>query len=147
MVWSPLGGRFLPQSLPQANVELGSCRCLRTLRLVSSMGLDRSFTSTCLFSAKEVADLTNPSISAPLKFFVRSATQTRSCHVSGKGLLCTQYRGSCLQRLGHSQQREGRPMSASVACEGPQSCTAGGAEHVPDPCVQQDGKHNKGKGL
>ena len=49
------------------------------------MGLDRSFTSTCLFSAKEGADLTNPSISAPLKFLVRSAAQPSCCHVSGKG--------------------------------------------------------------
>ena len=64
------------------------------MRLVSSMGLDRSFTSTCLFSAKEVADLTNPSISAPLKFFVRSVAQRSSCHVSGTKLLCRQCRGT-----------------------------------------------------
>ena len=83
-----LGGPLLSQPLRQAHAELGSYRCLRTLRLVSSMGLDRSFTSTCLFSAKEVADLTNPSISAPLKFFVRSAARTSSCHVSAKAAAC-----------------------------------------------------------
>ena len=44
-----------------------------TLMLSSSMGLDRSFTSTWRFRAKEVALLTSPSISAPLKFFVRAA--------------------------------------------------------------------------
>ena len=83
----------MPQSLLQADAELGSRRRLRTLRFVSSMGLDRSFTSTCLLSAKEVADLTNPSISAPLKFFVRSAAQTSSCQVSGTKLVCRQSRG------------------------------------------------------
>mmetsp|Transcript_18438 Transcript_18438/g.48131 ORF Transcript_18438/g.48131 Transcript_18438/m.48131 type:complete len:280 (-) Transcript_18438:868-1707(-) len=47
--------------------------CIDTLRLSSSMGLLRSATSTCRCSANETALFTSPSISAPEKFFVRSA--------------------------------------------------------------------------
>lgn len=47
--------------------------CCNTLMLSSSTFLLRSFTSTCLLRAKDAALLTSPSISAPLKFFVRSA--------------------------------------------------------------------------
>lgn len=43
----------------------------------SSMGLDRSDTSTCRLSAKDTAALTRPSSSAPLKFFVVAARATR----------------------------------------------------------------------
>mmetsp|Transcript_7622 Transcript_7622/g.23203 ORF Transcript_7622/g.23203 Transcript_7622/m.23203 type:complete len:246 (-) Transcript_7622:771-1508(-) len=44
----------------------------------SSMGAPRSSTLTCRLSANEVALLTSPSISAPLKFFVRAARSARS---------------------------------------------------------------------
>ena len=49
--------------------------------LSSSTGLERSETSTCRFNAKDVALLTRPSISAPLKFLVL-ATQ----HKPGQSL-------------------------------------------------------------
>jgi len=48
------------------------------LRLSSSMGLDRSDMSTWRLSAKLAADLTRPSISAPLKFRQRAASSARS---------------------------------------------------------------------
>ena len=46
----------------------------RTFRFSSSSGFDRSATSICRFSAKEIALFTSPWISAPLKFFVLAAS-------------------------------------------------------------------------
>ncbi len=56
----------------------GHLRHALTLMLSSSTGLERSDTSTCRFNAKDVALLTRPSISAPLKFFVLAAHQPSS---------------------------------------------------------------------
>ena len=61
---------------------------ISTLRFSSSIGAERSFTSTCLFSAKEDALLTRPSISAPLKFLVISASLARSTSLPKKLLVC-----------------------------------------------------------
>lgn len=54
-----------------------------TFRLSSSMGFERSDTSTWRLRAKDAALFTRPSISAPLKFLVASAlkpvSQFRQC--------------------------------------------------------------------
>mmetsp|Transcript_2610 Transcript_2610/g.9462 ORF Transcript_2610/g.9462 Transcript_2610/m.9462 type:complete len:235 (-) Transcript_2610:740-1444(-) len=52
--------------------------CPQTLSVDSSRGAPRSSTLTWRFSAKDVALLTRPSSSAPLKFFVLLASQSRS---------------------------------------------------------------------
>mmetsp|Transcript_17439 Transcript_17439/g.48458 ORF Transcript_17439/g.48458 Transcript_17439/m.48458 type:complete len:240 (-) Transcript_17439:1086-1805(-) len=49
-----------------------------TLMFSSSSGLCKSSKSTCLFSAYATASLTRPSISAPLKFFVSSASRSKA---------------------------------------------------------------------
>jgi len=56
--------------------------------LTSSMGALKSFTSTWRLSAKLLADLTSPSISAPLKFFVISASLARSTSLPRKEFVC-----------------------------------------------------------
>ena len=117
--WGP---PLLPQPMRQAYAEPGSCLCLPTLRLVSSMGLDRSLTSTCLFSAKEVADLTNPSISAPLKFFVRSAAQRSSCHVSGTGDCCAE--AAACRGMATASSRRAADICICRYPQGQKSCTA-----------------------
>ena len=94
---SPSGASLLQSCWPEL-------RRTRALRLSSSMGLDRSLTSTWRFRANEVALLTRPSISAPLKFLVLSAHARwahRACRACG---LC---RGCSWQADGRSEAVNG----------------------------------------